>query len=392
MRVITVCIFMLALSTSCSRPKAQEPVKAEEPAKEQVKIVEMSGEAEAHIGLQTAQVIFEDLAEYLQVTGTVQPIDSRIAHVRPLAKGRVQAILVRVGDRVRAGQELARFDNIEAGELLAQHEGARVELQRLKLQQASAARQAERNRRLSEIGAVPVKDYELSQVEQQNAAETIKLQESVMAGLASRLRRFGVEQVNLRSPSTVIRSPFGGVVTKAETSPGDVVDGDKELFSIADLSQVWVQAEVYEKDLGRVRVGQPAYITVDTYPDERFSGKVTYIADILDPQTRTARVRCEVANPNTKLKLDMFASVALPTKFNRRALVVPATAIQQIEGKNVVFVQKAKTRFEVRQIQIGKTVNDRTEVLGGLSEKEVVVRQGSFHLKSIALGTEIGEE
>ena len=391
MRILTLVLLAGALLASCSRPKPEEPAKPDAANRTRAKVVEISPEAQAHVGLRTTLVQLENLSEYLQVTGTVQPIDTRIARVRPLAKGRVQEILVRVGDRVREGQELARFDNIEAGELLAQFEGARTELQRLKLQHASLARQAERNRRLSEIGAVPKKDYELSLAEEQSAAENIKTQESVVTGITSRLRRFGVEQVNLSHPSTIIRSPFTGVVIKAQTAPGEVIDVDRELFSIADLSHVWVQAEVYEKDLGRVQLGQPAYITVDTY-DQKFSGNVAYIGDILDPRTRTARVRCEVANPGTKLKLDMFASVALPTHFSRRALAVPASAIQQIDGNNVVFVRRGKTQFEVRQIQTGPTVDALTEVKQGLAGGEEIAQQGSFHLKSIALSRQIGEE
>ena len=108
------------------------------------------------------------------------------------------------------------------------------------------------------------------------------------------------------------------------TAPGEVVEPSTELFTVADISRVWVQAEVYEKDLGRIQVGQPAIIHVDTYPGEAFAGQVTYISDALDPQTRTAKVRCEVANGSVRLKLDMFATVQLPTTFSRRAIAVPA--------------------------------------------------------------------
>ncbi|MDQ2844069.1 MAG: efflux RND transporter periplasmic adaptor subunit, partial [Acidobacteriota bacterium] len=169
-------------------------------------------------------------------------------------------------------------------------------------------------------------------------------------------------------------------------------DTDHELFSIADLSRVWVQAEVYEQDLGRVQVGQPASITVDTYPGEKFEGQVTYIGDILDPQTRTARVRCEVKNPGVRLKLDMFAAIELPTHFKRRALVAPASAIQEVNGHTVVFVRKTATQFELRPVKAGKTLEDETEIQSGLREREEVVSIGSFHLKSIALGGQFGEE
>jgi len=98
-----------------------------------------------------------------------------------------------------------------------------------------------------------------------------------------------------------------------------------------------VQAEVYEKDLGRIQVGRTASIKVDTYADREFMGQATYVSDLLDPQTRTAKIRVDVANSDGRLKIDMFATVLLPTTFNKRALAVPSEAIQQIGGKDVMF-------------------------------------------------------
>ena len=390
MRVLLTVIFLFTMVGCSSGPK--ETGKKNEETKQKSKLLDMTTQAQQHVGIRTTRVAFKELQEYLHVVGTVQPIDTRIGHVRPLTRGRVQRVDVRVGDRVSAGQALATFDNIEAGEVLAQYQGALAELQRLKLQQASAQRIAERNNELSDLGAIAKKNAELSRVEAQSAQDSVRVQESVVAGLVSRLRRFGVEQVNVSNPSTVIRAPFAGVVIKAQTAPGDVFDADRELFSIADLSHVWVQAEVYEQDLGRVKVGQPAVITVDTYPGEKFQGQVTYLGDILDPQTRTARVRCEVANPGIRLKLDMFASIELPTHFNRRALVVPASAIQHLNGNSVVFIRKTPTGFEVRPVKTGKTLDEETEIQSGLQEGEQAVSVGSFHLKSVALSGQIAEE
>ena len=390
MKLSASIIFLFAMLGCSSGPK--ETTTPSEKTKQEPKFLEMTIPAQQHVGLRTTHVALKELQEYLHVVGTVQPIDTRIGHVRSLTRGRAQRVEVRVGDRVRAGQALATFDNIEAGEILAEYQGAVTELQRLKLQQASAQRIAERNNELSDLGAIAKKNAELSRVEAQSAQDSVRVQESVVAGLVSRLRRFGVEQVNVSNPSTVIRAPFAGVVIKAQTAPGDVFDADRELFSIADLSHVWVQAEVYEQDLGRVKVGQPAVITVDTYPGERFHGQVTYLGDILDPQTRTARVRCEVANPEIRLKLDMFASIELPTHFSRRALVVPASAIQDLNGNSVVFIRKTPTGFEVRPVKTGKTLEEETEIQSGLQEGEQVVSVGSFHLKSVALSGQIGEE
>lgn len=376
---------------SCSQPKPAESGESEQ-KETQTKLLEMSKKAQQNVGLQTQPAQFQELKEYLQVVSTVQPIDTRIAHVRPLARGRILDAFARVGDRVKAGQPLATYDNIEAGELLAQSDGARTELQRLKLQQTAAEKIAEPDKKLAAIGAISQKQAELEQVDAQSAADSVSVQESVLAGLNSRLLRYGVEQASVRHPSTVVRAPFSGVVVTVQTAPGDVFDVSRELFSVADLSHVWVQAEVYEKDLGRVQVGQPAFVTVDTYPGEKFKGEVTYLSDILDPQTRTAKVRCEVANPGIRLKLDMFATVELPTHFSRRALAVPASALQQLNQDNVVFVRKSDTIFETRPVKTGKTVHDLVEILSGVHAGESIVTQGSFHLKSIAMSGQIGEE
>lgn len=386
-----VLIVAVALS-GCSHPKA-EPAEKADAGEKNALTAEMSAEAQAHVGLETAQVAEKEMKEYLQVTGTVQPIDSQIGHVRPLAKGRLQEIMAKVGDRVTKGQALARFDNIEAGELAAQYESAQAELRRLKVQQATSLRQSERSRRLVEIGAVPQKELEAAVSETKALEASIEGQDSVIAGIAARLKRFGLNYSTLRnSTQTVIASPFNGVIVKAAVAPGEVVAEDTDLFQIADLSKVWVQAEVYEKDLDKVATGQSAFITVDTYPGRTFTGAVSYIGDILDPQTRTTRVRCEVVNPGIALKLDMFATVRLPTKFSQRGVSVPNSALQQWEDKNFVFIKTAGTKFEAREVSTGKVINGETEIVSGLKAGDAIVVNGAFHLKSIVRSKQMGDE
>ena len=154
----------------------------------------MTPEAQQRSGIVVTVVASTPMTQHLQVTGTVQPIDSSIAHIRPPARGRLLEVLVKVGDRVTAGQVLAQLDNIEAGEISAQYNSARADLQRLKIQLAAQQRQVERNRRLAEIGAAPQKDYEFSLAEQQGMEESIRAQESTIAGLSARLRRFGISE------------------------------------------------------------------------------------------------------------------------------------------------------------------------------------------------------
>lgn len=385
--VVALCLTL----ASCSKTKPEESPEKEKRAASG--LVTMEPAAQQRIGMRISPAKLTQLTEYLQVTGTVQPVDSRISQVRSWARGRLLEVRAKVGDRVRAGQELARIDNVEAGELTAQLSSARAELQRYKILVAAQAKQVDRNQKLSAIGAAPRKDYEQSRAEYQALEEGIRSQEGVIAGLTARLRRFGrSDPDSTAAVVTAITAPFDGIITKAMTAPGEVVEPTTELFTVADISRVWVQAEVYEKDLGRLQVGQSAIIHVDTYPSEPFAGKVTYISDALDPQTRTAKVRCEVANDSVRLKLDMFATVQLPTTFSRRAIAVPVGAIQQLETRTVVFVQRGATQFEAREITPGKTVNGQVEVLAGLREGEPVVMVGAFHLKSILAGKDLGEE
>ncbi len=382
-------IGLVIFIAGCSRSKLDTP--AEE--KRASGLVEITVEAQKHFGMQVDAAQVHELNEFLQVPGTVQPIDSRVNTVRPLARGRLHDVLVRVGDRVAKGQPLATYDNIEAGELVAQLAVARADLERLRGQERNLARQTDRSRALAEIGAVPKKELEQASADQQSTQQSIKSQESVIEGILARLRRFGISQTDIQLiPVTTITSPLAGVVTKQEASPGEVIESATALFTIADLSAVWVQAEVYEKDLGRLRIGQSALITVDTYPNQPFKGKVTYVSDFLDPRTRTARVRCEVPNSDVRLKLDMYANVSLPTTFSRKTLAVPVGAIQEVGDKTVVFIRKTATQFEPRWVTAGNTVRDLVEITNGLKEGEPVVKAGAFHLKSILVGKDLGEE
>jgi cobalt-zinc-cadmium efflux system membrane fusion protein len=380
---------LVLVSGGCKRDQKEQPETKEATASKET-TAEMSLDAQKHVGLTVAPALLGPLDVVLTVTGTVQPIDSRIGQVSPLARGRLLEVRAKVGDRVLRGQTLALFDNIDAIDLFSQQQTARAELARLEAQRTVAQKQVERSRHLADIGAGAEKDYESSRAEAIGNDASIRAQQAVIDGLAQRLRRYGAGQNG--SSATSLRSPLSGVVTKAPASPGDVLEAGQDAFTVADLSHVWVQAEVYEKDLGRVRLGQNATVHVDTYPTESFVGRVAYISDVLDPQTRTARVRCEVENGERKLKTDMFASVELPTNSSKQAITVPTDALQTLDGKPIVFVQQSATSFLPRALKIGIAANGRTEVLSGLHPGERIVTQGAFHLKSILAVGSMGDE
>lgn len=397
MRYGMLVVLCLALA-SCAKKEAAEAVRPEragdeahaEKHIEEANVVELSAEAQRRAGLVIEEVKPGKVEVQIKATGTVQPIDSRIVHLRPLARGRVMRVLARIGDRVEKDQVLAHFDNIEAGELSSQIDAARAELQRIRIQLANSRRQAERARNLLEVGAVPAKEYEAAESEARALEEAVRAQQSTLAGIETRLKRFGAS-FNGDASLTTIRAPFAGVVIKTEAAPGDVIDSSSILFSVADLSRVYVEAQVYEKDLGRIRINQPVFITVDSYSGEVFEARVAAIKDILNPQTRTAAVRCELANPGGKLKLEMFANLAIPTTDTHMALTVPSEAVQTINRRQVVFVRKADLHFEAREVQV---LGDgaRLEIGEGLKEGEPVVVKGAFQLKSAFLAKELESE
>ena len=391
--LILILSSAIFVNAGCRKQNSGSEADTKEPSANRQSLIEMSVSAQKHVGMKVSPAASIHMQEYLKATGTVQPIDSRVASVRPLARGRITEVQAKVGDRVDKGQTLATFDNIEAGDLIAQEQSAKAELERMKAQLFPAQRQTERSRHLAEIGAVAAKDYESSKAEQEGIEANIRSQQALIDGTRQRLRRLDVSDgVTGDSFITTLRAPFGGIVTKAAASPGDIIDESREVFAVADITRVWVQAEVYEKDLGRIRVGQDASIRLDTYPGETFAGKVTYISDALDPQTRTARVRCEVVNQQLKLKTDMYANLELPTTFTKQAIAVPESALQQVEGKNVIFIRRSDTQFEKREVEKGVTVGGQTEIIRGLKVDEPVVTQGAFHLKSILAGGELGED
>jgi cobalt-zinc-cadmium efflux system membrane fusion protein len=389
-KTILIITLVVMLAVGCKKQKTE--TKQEMPSPNDSAIA-MSTSAQQNTGMVVGIAAETQMKEYLHVTGSVQPVDSRVASVRPISRGRIVEVRVRVGDHVEAGQTLATFDNLEAADLRAQLQAALSVQEELRARLVPAQHQAERSRRLADIGAVAEREAESAHAEKTQLESNLKAQYSLAESIRVRMRRLGLSTAASQSSNiTFLKAPFSGVVTKAQVSSGDLIDELREVFAIADLSHLWVQAEVYEKDLGRIRLGQDAIIHVDTYPQESFKGRVSYISDMLDPQTRTARVRCEVTNTDGRLKTEMFASVELPSILDKKAITIATSAIQKVDGKAVVFLRRGPTHFEKREVETGVTLNGQVEIVRGLAVGDQVVTQGAFHLKSILAGNELGVE
>ena len=337
------------------------------------------------------------------LTGVVAPDESRVAHVRPLARGVIETVAVSLGDRVRRGQPLVTYDNIELGELVGEYLSASAAVGQAEADLDVRERYFERAAELIKLEAIAQQTLELREAEFRNAQAGVTSQQALVSKVEEQLHRFGLTDEDLQVLRTdrtlhregslsILRAPFDGIVTQYEVAVGELVEPDRELFTITDINTVWVLADVYERDLTTVRPGLDVEISAEAYPGAVFQGQLTYVSDLIDPATRTAKVRCVVPNPDGALKLNMFVKVGVPTGNSRQTTTVPAAAVQQIDGQAVVFVQLSTERFEQRAVILGETLADVVEVLSGLDPGEAVVADGSFYLKTALLRERIGDE
>lgn len=226
----------------------------------------------------------------------------------------------------------------------------------------------------------------------EEALNKLRSSEAELAAARQRLILFGMSAqridrltASLISSELAVSAPTTGTITSRTVNVGDVVEGNKELMRVTDLSSVWVIAKVYERDIARLQTGGSATIAVEALPDRVFRGQVAYIDPQLDETTRTAKVRIEVGNPGETLKIGMFVRVSLSGSRSgeRTAPVVPSSAVQTINGRQVVFVATDDPNtFEVRSVRLGEEIQGSTPVIEGLTQGEKVVTTGSFMLRA----------
>jgi membrane fusion protein, heavy metal efflux system len=406
-RSFAVCLIGLLLSC-----QSKTPVTAEKAAKQEhghsdheAHDVELSEAAQRANGFAFATAEVRNLTGVIQATGVVTPNETRVAHIRPLARGRILRLAVRPGERVKQGQVLLSFDNIDLGETVGEFLRAGGAVQRARTESELAKRSLERANNLLESGAVARAEVERRQAEFRNTVSAIRAHQGEEARIHEKLHRYGLPETEIEalakgdaagfhreaSPS-MVRAPFDGTLIKAAVAEGETVGADQELFTLVDTATVWVLADIYERDIAGVREGAMASVTVNSFAGETFSGRITNVSDGLDPASRTAKVRVEVSNPARRLKFEMFANVTIPSGQSHSALVAPISAIQQVGGKPAVFVRESTNKFELREVELGVSRPPYVEILKGLSAGDVVVSQGGFILKSELAKAELAHE
>jgi RND family efflux transporter MFP subunit len=328
------------------------------------------------------EAVGEQLApEALQraAAGVVQANAYRSTPVVSLVGGRLTQVSAEAGQGVRRGQTVAVVFSDELASAQTRYLSAQAELE-------EHHQHHHRTLELVEIGAASREEAEqsVSMLKKAEAEVAAQRQKLLLLGLTPQ-RVAALKTSSQVSSEIPLPAPVSGTVISRAANPGEVVEANKEILRVADLSNVWVVGQVFERDLARVRVGSGASVTSEAYPGRVWRGRVTYVDPQLDPSTRTAQVRVEVANPGQALKLGMYVNVgfgALGTA-EATAPTVPSSAVQTIGGRAVVFLATTDpSTYVMHPVRVGPESAGRYPVLEGLHVGDRVVTEGSFMLRA----------
>jgi len=352
------------------------PVTNAEEHKNENGKIHLSTEEIQRSGITVTAIHPERIADQLVLSANITANQDRIAFVAPRVEGKLIKVTASLGDQVKAGQSLAVIDSIQMGEARAEYRHAQSEL---KLAEANF----QRTDRLFKEEVVPQRQW----LESKAAYE--RAQTSAREG-AEHLRIL-VGSSDTGISTFVITAPFSGVVIEKDAVIGELAKPEDKLFTIADLSTVWIEADVSEKDIGKLTLGLPATITVSSFLNESFKGKISYISSIFDKQTRTVKARIELPNPEKKLRIDMFARAVIDLSSTREAMVLPQEAVLLVQGQSTIYLQTGDG-FEARSVEVGEQLSKGVVITSGLKAGESVVTAGAYALKSRQLKSQIGDE
>ncbi len=340
------------------------------------KLLALSAEEAQTAGIKVQKLELQEKAEQIMVTATIQANQDKLAHVVPRVPGRIVKVNASLGDRVRRGQSLAMLDSIDLGEARSSYLQATSEA-------ALAQANFERAQRLNADNIIPEKDYLRARAEHEKARAARRAADD-------KLRMMGVNPEKLSGSVFPLTAPFAGTVIEKKAVLGELAQPDASLFTVADLSTLWIESDLFEKDLGKVKIGAQATVTLSAYPGEVFKGRLTYISSTMDKETRTVKARVEVPNPDGRLKPEMFATVAIGTGGSAKALLVPEDAVLLLQGQPTVFVAESGG-FEPRAVVVGERTQGYAVLKSGVAAGESAVVSGAYALKARLLKSQIGD-
>jgi cobalt-zinc-cadmium efflux system membrane fusion protein len=369
------------LAAGCS--KKESPIAETSSAKEKDKghdengVVMLSTEKLKNSGVETEKVTFETISGSISATAVIELNSDKTSKISARVSGKASKLIASQGDRVKAGQTLALMDSIEMDQIWSDYikTTGRVELAQKNLQ---------REETLYEKRVSPEKDVLRARQELSEAEADLTL-------VKEKFRLVGIDTKFLEAksgdgphPLIPIISPISGVVIEKTVTQGESISPERTLFTVADLSSLWVIIDIYEKDIAHLGAGPSVDLSVGSHHDKVFRGRLSYVSDLVDEKTRTVKTRVTIDNSNGDLKPGMFATVTIDTKSGQleKLIAVPEGAIQ-IEGTSrYVFVQEAPGKFRTRNVTLGRQIGGKVEITDGLREGETITVKGAFTLKS----------
>jgi cobalt-zinc-cadmium efflux system membrane fusion protein len=300
-------------------------------------------------------------APTLVVNGVVAPDVSRTVPVISLASGRVVEIRARLGDTVKKGQVLLRVQSPDIASAFSDYRKAVAD-------EALTNRQLERAQLLYDKGAISLNDLQVAQDADAKAKVDVE----------TTLEHLHVLGVNRDHPGAVvdITAPVSGVITDQQVTNASGVQGlsSSNPFTISDLSEVWILCDVYENDLANVHVGETSEIRLNAYPDKVYSGRISNVGTILDPNLRTAKVRVQVANPGMLLRVGMFVSATFRGQKKAKYAAVPASAILHLHDRDWIYVASGQGTFRRVEVKAGNNLPDKMQlIVSGVEPGQEVV-------------------
>ncbi len=359
----------------------------EDDGQEESSVVKLSKDVQKASGIEIEEAVLEPLIAPIEATAVIELNANRVAKLSARTSGRLVRIAASQGDVVKKGQALAWFDSPELGQALAEYAKA-------KGRTGFARKNLQREETLFEKKISPEKDVMKARQDLAEAEADFTFAQEKFHLLGIDIAQFEKKHEGDQHPLIAVSSPIRGSVIERTATQGEVVSPDKTLFTVADLSKLWVIIDIYEKDLRRVLTGTAVQVTTTAYPDKSFRGVISYIDDVMDEKSRLIKARVVVENSNRLLKPGMFAAVTINVRgaLTEKAIMIPEEAVFLDGSKNYVFIQTAPEKFEMREITVGRTLGKRLEIIRGLKKGEFVAVKGAFILKSELKKGEIVDE
>ncbi|MGE5860607.1 MAG: efflux RND transporter periplasmic adaptor subunit [Ignavibacteria bacterium] len=398
LKSLTMLAFTLTLIIGCGNnsggeKKEEHPEYSETEHSDRVNISQASIK---EIGLKTESISLKQFTGFMNVPAKVIVNQDNEAQVGSLVQGRVQKVFVKVGDYVKAGQELMHVEGLEIGEIIAGYLTAKASLN---FQKANF----ERQQTLIEQNVGSQKSFLEAQAEYEKALAEFNAQDKKIhsIGLSDEdvANGKGDRSQEHTSGTLPVKSPINGIVIERNVVIGQLVDGTTNAFKIININSVWIDGQIYEKDVNKINEKTNVLFTAASYPGEKFTGRINYIGQTIDEKSRTITIRAEFKNPNGKLKPQMFGEMHIPSDKNLKAILIPIESIIKIDNADFVFVQKEDSAapdggqaFEKRAVITGAAQDEFVEIKNGLRENEKVVIKGGFFLKSELMKEELEED